>query len=69
MEDVSDAERFSQDPKFRLIGSKKTWDRGAALTSRVQWSETEMLAEEENFAGLALSYRHRQNQGFVPAIQ
>jgi hypothetical protein len=52
-EDVNDAERLSQDPTFRLIGSEKTWDRGAALTSRLQTLETEMLAEEENFAGLA----------------
>jgi len=52
-EDVNDAGRLSQDPTFRLIGSEKTWDRGAALTSRVQAFETEMLAEEENFAGLA----------------
>jgi hypothetical protein len=34
-EDVNDAERLSQDPTFRLIGSEKTWDRGAAATSRV----------------------------------
>jgi len=52
-EDVNDAERLSQDPTFRLIGSEKIWDRGAALTSRLQSFETEMLAEEENFAGLA----------------
>jgi hypothetical protein len=52
-EDVNDAERLSQDPTFRLIGSEKTWDRGAALTSRLQSFETEMLAEEQNFAGLA----------------
>ena len=52
-EDVNDAERLSQDPAFRLIGSEKVWDRGAALTSRLQTFETEMLAEEENFAGLA----------------
>jgi hypothetical protein len=51
-EDVNDAERLSQDPTFRLIGSEKTWDRGAALTSRLQTFETEMLAEEQNFAGL-----------------
>jgi len=51
-EDVNDAERLSQDPAFRLIGSEKVWDRGAALTSRLQTFETEMLAEE-NFAGLA----------------
>ncbi len=52
-EDVNDAERLAQDPTFRLIGSEKTWDRGAALTSRLQSFETEMLAEDENFAGLA----------------
>ena len=52
-EDVNDAERLSRDPAFRLIGSEKTWDRGAALTSRLQTFETEILAEEENFAGLA----------------
>jgi hypothetical protein len=52
-EDGNDAERLSQDPAFRLIGSEKIWDRGAALTSRLQTFETEMLADEENFAGLA----------------
>jgi len=52
-EDVNDAERLSQDPTFRLIGSEKIWDRGAALTSRLQTFETEMLAEKENFVSLA----------------
>jgi hypothetical protein len=52
-EDVNDAERLSQYPTFRLIGSEKIWERGAALTSRLQSFETAMLAEEENFAGLA----------------
>ena len=52
-EDVNDAEQLSQDPTFRLIGSEKDWDRGAALPSRLQTFETELLAEEENFAGLA----------------
>ncbi len=52
-EDVNDAERLCHDPTFRLIGSEKIWDRGAALTSRLQTFETEMLAEDENFAGLA----------------
>jgi len=37
---------------FRLIGSEKIGDRGAALTSRLQTFETVMLAEGENFAGL-----------------
>ena len=52
-EDLNHAERLSRDPTFRLIGSEKIWDRGAALTSRLQSFETEMLAQEENFAGLA----------------
>ena len=44
-EDVNDAERLSQDPTFRLIGSEKIWDRGAALTSCLRWFETEVLTE------------------------
>jgi Transposase DDE domain group 1 len=52
-EDVNDAERLAQDPTFRLIGSEKIWERGAALTSRVQSFETELLTQEENLAGLA----------------
>ena len=43
-EDLNDAKRLSQDPTFRLIGSEKICDRGAALTSRLQSFETEMLA-------------------------
>ena len=52
-EDVNDAERLWQDPTFRLIGSEKIWERGAALTSRLQSFETELLADDENLAGLA----------------
>jgi hypothetical protein len=52
-EDVNDAERLSQDPAFRLIGSEKIWERGAALTSRLQSFETELLTQEGNPAGLA----------------
>ena len=40
--------RVSADPTFRL---KKNWDRGGALTSRLQ-SWTEILASEENLLGL-----------------
>jgi hypothetical protein len=65
-EDVNDAERLSQDPTFRLIGSEKIWERGAALTSRLQSFETEMLAEEENFAGLARI--NRELSGRVEAV-
>src|SRR5450830_755501 len=51
-EDVNDAERLSQDPTFRLIGSEKIWDRGAALPSRLHWFETEVLSQDENLDGL-----------------
>ena len=56
-EDVNDAERLAHDPTFRLIGSEKIWERGAALTSRLQSFETELLAQEENLAGLATMNR------------
>ena len=35
-----------------MIGSQRNWDRGRALTSRLQSFETEMLASEENLLGL-----------------
>ncbi len=60
-EDLNDAVRVSADPTFRLIGSPKIWDRGAALTSTLHWFETELLTQEENIVGLmtasALSQR------------
>lgn len=52
-EDVNDAARLSQDPTFRLIGSKKILERGAALTSRLHSFETGVLTQENNLAGLA----------------
>src|ERR1017187_1962877 len=59
-EDLNDAERLSQDPTFRLIGSEKIWDRGAALPSRLHWFETEVLSQDENLAGLG-----RINRGLL----
>ena len=41
-----------QDPTFRLMGSERIWERGAALTSWVQSFETELLAQGENLSGL-----------------
>ncbi len=38
-EDLNDAVRVSADPTFRLIGSKKNWDRGAALTCLADGTE------------------------------
>ncbi len=36
-EDLNDAARLSADPTFRLMGSKKVWERGVALTSTLHW--------------------------------
>jgi Transposase DDE domain group 1 len=62
-EDVNDAERLSQDPAFRLIGSEKVLERGAALTSRVQSFETELLTQAENLVGLAALNRELVAKG------
>ncbi len=51
-EELNDAERLSQDPRLRLISSQKIWGRRAALTSRLQSFETELLAQDKNLAGL-----------------
>jgi hypothetical protein len=39
--DVNDAARLAQDPTFRLIGSRKIWERGADLAR--ESFETEVL--------------------------
>ena len=51
-EDLNDSVRVSADPTFRLIGSKKNWARGGALTSRLQSFEAGLLAGDENLIGL-----------------
>ncbi len=53
-EDLNDAVRVSANPIFRLLGSKKNWDRGGALTSQLQTFETELLASDENLLGLII---------------
>src|SRR5665213_188585 len=56
-EDLNDAERLSQDPTFRLLGSEKIRDRGAALPSRLHWFETQVLTQAANLNGLAAMNR------------
>jgi hypothetical protein len=56
-EDLNDAERLSNDPTFRLIGSEKIRDRGAALPSRLHWFETQVLTQAANRNGLAAMNR------------
>ena len=65
-EDLNDAVRVSADPTFRLIGTKKNWDRGAALTSTLHGFETEMLAKEENLVGLMAVNRELVAQAEAP---
>jgi hypothetical protein len=61
-EDLNDAERLAADPTFRLIRSQRIWDRGAALTSTLRWSETELLTKEENLIGLMALNRETLGQ-------
>jgi hypothetical protein len=61
-EDLNDAERLAADPTFRLISSKKIWDRGAALTSTLHWFETELLTKEEHLIGLMALNRETLGQ-------
>ena len=42
-EDLNDSVRVSADPTFRLIGSKKNWARGGALTTN-PWCATRVSA-------------------------
>ena len=60
--DHNDAVRVSADPTFRLMGSPKRWDRGAALTSTLHWFETELLTHEENLVGLRAVNRELRAQ-------
>ena len=61
-EDLNDAERLSNDPTFRLIGSEKIRDRGAALPSRLHRFETKVLTQAANLSGLASC------RGVVPSV-
>jgi hypothetical protein len=64
-EDLNDAERLAADPTFRLIGSPKIWDRGAALTSTLHWFETD-LTQGENLVGLMAVNREVLAQAEMP---
>ena len=54
-EGVNDAACLSHGPTFRPIGSEKIRDRGAALPSRLNWFETQVLTQAANLSGLAAS--------------
>ena len=52
-EDTNDAERLAEDPTFRMLASRERRETSVALTSTLHWFETEVLAEERNYPGLA----------------
>src|SRR6202158_4235163 len=52
-EDTNDAERLAEDPAFRMLASRERRETSVALTSTLHWFETEVLAEERNYQGLA----------------
>ncbi len=58
-EDVNNAERLCHGSTIRLIGPERILDRGAALTLWFETFEIELLAEQENFVGVARLNRAR----------
>jgi hypothetical protein len=52
-EDTNDAERLAEDPAFRILASRERRETSVALTSTLHWFETDVLAEERNYQGLA----------------
>jgi hypothetical protein len=52
-EDTNDAERLAEDPTFRMLASRERREMSVALTSTLHWFETEVLAEDRNYHGLA----------------
>ncbi len=52
-EDTNDAERLSADPAFRMLASRERRETSVALTSTLNWFETDVLAEEQNYQALS----------------
>src|SRR5437879_3545409 len=52
-EDTNDAERLAEDPTFRMLASRERRETSVALTSTLHWFETDFLADERNYQGLA----------------
>ena len=52
-EDTNDAERLAEDPTFRMLASRERRETSVALTSTLQWFETEVLGDERNYQGLS----------------
>jgi len=52
---------LAEDPTSRMLASRERRETSVALTSTLHWFETEVLAEERNYQGLA-----RLNTELVP---
>ena len=52
-EDTNDAERLAEDPTFRMLASRERREASVALTSTLHRFETDVLAEERTYHGLA----------------
>jgi len=52
-EGTNDAERLAEDTSFRMLASRERREASVALTSTLHWFETDVLAEERNYQGLA----------------
>jgi hypothetical protein len=69
-EDTNDAERLAEDPAFRMLASRERRETSVALTSTLHWFETEVLAEEGNYHGLArLNTELLQHEAVRPLTQ
>jgi hypothetical protein len=68
--DINDAERLSQDPAFRLIGSERVWDRGIALTSGCRRSKPKCWPRRRislRSADQPRTHRQGRSTGFAAA--
>src|SRR5947208_15857089 len=52
-EDTNDAERLAEDPTFRMLASRERRETSIASPPPCTGFETEVLAEERNYQGLA----------------
>src|SRR5713101_35983 len=69
-EDTNDAERLAEDPAFRMLASRERRETSVALTSTLHRFETEVLAEEGNYQGLArLNTEFVQHEAVRPPTQ
>ena len=59
--DINDAERLAADPTVRMLVSRERRETSVARTSTRHWVDTDGLAEERNYQGLA-----RLNTDLVP---